>query len=140
MLAKELFITLTAPAATSVPISKVRSHTTTSIHQAGNDLAKLELIEDVLKIMVVNTEISNEILCEVWAMVTEEGLWKAKFSSEDEEMTVLDDAQLQDLRKRAQANRGRKNRYRKSIQRCWGSEVNNWTFADMGETHLSFAA
>ena len=110
MSAKELVIALTALESGVVPLSEVRSRTNTLVHRAGNDLAKLELIEDLLTIMMDNTEISNEISCEVWAMITEEGLWKAKFASKDEATTVLDSTLLQDLRKRAQTNRGSKDK------------------------------
>ena len=127
MSAKELVIALTASESGVVPLSEVRSRTNTLVYRAGT-----ELIEDLLAIMVDNTEISNEILCEVWAIITEEGLWKAKFASKDEATTVLDSTLLQDLRKRAQTNRGRKNKYRKSIQQSWGSAVDDWSFADIG--------
>ena len=60
--------------ASAVPLSKVRSRTNTLIHQAGNDLKKQELTQDILKTIVDNTETSNEILCEVRAMATEEDL------------------------------------------------------------------
>lgn len=68
---KDLLIALEA---TLVPLSAERSYTNTLTHQAGNEVAKSELIEDIAETIRTNAGISDEILREVWAMITEEGL------------------------------------------------------------------
>ncbi len=86
----------------------MRQETNGTIRQAGDPTAQVDLIQDVVEMFVDGTEIANEIITEAWGMLMDDGLWRARFASKQEASKALDSTILQDIRKRATANRGRK--------------------------------
>ena len=86
----------------------MRQKTNETIRLAGDPTAQVDLIQDVVEIYVDGTEIAHEIITEVWGMLMDDGLWRARFAGKQEASKALDLTILQDIRKRATANRGRK--------------------------------
>ena len=123
-----------------IAIGDVRSKTNELIRKAGDESVQARIIQDVLEMTVNGTEIMNEVLTEVWAMMVDDGLWRALYPTRESALEALDTSQLRDLRKRAGGNRNRKEGYFKIVQAAWGEHVDHWNYANMGEHHLDYAS
>ncbi|KAL2051287.1 hypothetical protein ABVK25_008536 [Lepraria finkii] len=85
-------------------------------------------------------EILGEVVIEVWGLMSDNGLWKAKYKTREAAIKALDSKTLQEIRLAAQKRRDRKPPLIKTILDYWGEEMDDWVGTDLGEKYLDYMA